>query len=89
MMHAIVAKHAGEGAFQPEEIAILVAAFDSCWQRLQKSGARYGSDRSMQAARERLGKGIIEAARRGERDPHRLCEDAILQMAKADRRGAP
>jgi hypothetical protein len=88
-MRAMVAEYAGEGVFQPEEVAILVLAFDSCWERLQASGVRYGSDRAMQAARERLGRGIIEAARRGERDPHRLCEDAMLQIAKADRRGAP
>ena len=87
-MRAIVARYAGEGAFQPEELAILVAAFDDCWERLQKSGARYESARATEAARERLARGIIEAAKHGERDTHRLCENAMLQMAKADRRGA-
>jgi len=88
-MRAIIAKYTEEGVFQPEEVTILALAFDSCWERLQKSGVRYGSDRATAAARERLGRGIIDAARRGERDPGRLCEDAMLQIAKADRRGGP
>jgi hypothetical protein len=55
-MRTIVGKYAGECVFRPEEVAILVAAFDECWERLQKSGVQYGSDRTMQAARERLGR---------------------------------
>ncbi len=87
-MRTIVGKYAGECVFQPEEVAILVAAFDGCWERLLKSGVQYGSDRAMQATRERLGRSIIEMAKRGERDPDRLCEDAMLHMAKWDRAGA-
>jgi hypothetical protein len=86
-MLQIIAKHAGNAAFDPDEIAILVAAFDACWGRLLKSGVQYGSNHARQAARERLGKGIIESVMHGERDPVRLCEDAFLDMAKSDRRG--
>jgi hypothetical protein len=71
-----------EGVFQPEDVAVLVAAFESCWERFQKSGVSFGSDSAMQKAREQLGKGIIEAAKHGERDPHRLCEDALLHMTQ-------
>ena len=81
-MQNIVAKYAG-GMFSKHEVAILIKAFDQCWEKLEKSGARYGSDRALQTAREQLGKGIIEAAKRGERDPLRLCEDAMLHFAKA------
>jgi hypothetical protein len=88
-MRTMIDEYAGAGVFQPEEVATLVLAFDNCWERLHKSGVRYASDRAMQAARAQLGRGIIEAARRGERDPHRLCEDAMLQIARADRREAP
>ena len=82
----ILAKHDVDTAFQPHEIEILVAAFDGCWERLLNSGVRYGSDQAMQAARERLGKGIIESAKHGERDPVRLCQDAMLHLAQSDRR---
>jgi hypothetical protein len=85
-MLTILAKHNGDTAFLPHEVEILVAAFDGCWERLLGSGVQYGSDRAMQAARERLGKGIIESAKHGERDPVRLCQDAMLYMAQSDRR---
>src|SRR5207244_268380 len=84
-MLQIIGKHAENTAFQPEEVAILVAAFDGCWNRLLKSGVQYGSERAMQAARERLGEGIIQAAKGGERDPGQLCQDAMLYVAKSDR----
>ena len=71
------------GVFRPEEIAILVGAFDEAWDRLLKSGARYGSEYSIERARAELGRSIIEAAKLGERDPHRLCEDAFLFMTKS------
>ena len=87
-MLEFVQRYADQGVFRPEEITLLVRVFDNCWGQLVKSGVRYGSDRAMQVAREQLGKSIIEAARLGERDPHRLCEDAILCMAKSCRRNA-
>ena len=58
------------------------------WERYLQSGACFGSDRAMQKAREQLGKGIIEAAKRGERDQRRLCEDALLHVAQLARRDA-
>ena len=49
-----------EGVFQPEEVTILIAAFDCCWERFQQSGIRFGSERAMQGAREQVGKGITQ-----------------------------
>src|SRR5437899_4513551 len=54
-----VQRYADQGVFRPEEITLLVRVFDNCWERLVKSGVRYGSDRAMQVAREQLGKSII------------------------------
>jgi hypothetical protein len=58
------------GAFGPEEIRILVTAFDDAWQRLQKCGVRIEAGRETEFAREWLAKSIIELAELGERDPH-------------------
>ena len=87
-MLKIVKQHAN-GVFKPDEVSLLVAAFDDCWRRFQKSGARFGSERAMQRAREQLGKSMIEAAMLGERDPRRLCEDAMLHMAQSSIRDVP
>jgi hypothetical protein len=37
-MLQLIKKHAPDGAFGPEDIRILVAAFEDAWQRRQKSG---------------------------------------------------
>jgi hypothetical protein len=84
-MLRILDRHA-KGVFDPVEATVLVAAFDQAWERLERSGARYGSDRVKEAARQQLGKCIIEIAKSGERDPKILCEDALLLMAKESRR---
>jgi hypothetical protein len=86
-MLKIIERHA-QGAFSSEDVAILIRAFDACWDRFLQSGARFGSDRAMELARERLAKGIIESAKAGERDPQRLCEDALLHMTQTARRPA-
>jgi len=82
-MLQIIKEYADGGAFQPEEVAILVAAFDDAWQRLSKSGAQFDSDRAVRATREQLGKRIIEMAKRGERDPRRLRDDALQHIAES------
>ena len=40
-MLQIFEKYAGKGAFQPEELFILVAAFDDAWKRLENSGVDF------------------------------------------------
>jgi hypothetical protein len=83
-MRRIVESYAGESVFQPEDVAILIAAFDLCWEQFQKSGVQFDSDLEMQTAAEQLARSIIQAASQGERDTRRLCEDAILFMTKSD-----
>jgi hypothetical protein len=77
------------GVFDLEEITVLAAAFDEAWERLEKSGIRYASASAKEQARQQVGKAIIYAAKLGERDPHKLCENALLFLAQANRRDAP
>lgn len=77
------------GVFGPEEITVLVAAFDEAWDRLEKSGARYELASAKERARQQLATRIVEMAKLGERDPRKLCEDALLFLAQINRRDAP
>jgi hypothetical protein len=56
-------KYAG-GVFNPDDVRILVAAFDNAWQSLLASGITFESDRESKAVRDRLAKYIIEQAHR-------------------------
>jgi hypothetical protein len=82
-MLQIFEKYAGKGAFQPEELLILVAAFDDAWKRLENSGVRFDSNYQREQARNTLGKFIIEGAKKGERDKHRLIDNALLFYGKS------
>jgi hypothetical protein len=53
-------------AFDPDEIRILVAAFDKAWESVQASGAIFDTDTKAESARAILAKHIIEAAKHGE-----------------------
>ena len=81
-------KYAG-GAFNPDEVRILVAAFDDAWRALLASGATFESDRESKAVRDTLAKYIIEQARYGERDRRRLRDGALLQYAQSKLRDKP
>ncbi len=63
-MQGFLAEH--PGAFDPNEIRILVAAFDRAWESVQASGAISGAE--AESARAVLAKHIIAAAKDGERD---------------------
>ena len=78
-MLTFIEENAPAGVFLPEDVRILVAAFDDAWARLLKSGAKFEGDRQTEAARERLAKSIIDMAMRGERDQRRLADDALLK----------
>jgi len=71
------------GVFSPEDVRILVAAFDGAWRSLLASGMIFESDRESEAARDSLAKHIIEQARYGERDQGRLRDGALLQYAQS------
>jgi hypothetical protein len=65
-MRGFLAEHSG--VFDPDEIRILVTAFDKAWETVQASGAIFDTDTKIQLARATLAKHIIEAAKQGERD---------------------
>jgi hypothetical protein len=87
-MLSAIDKYAG-GVFQPDDVRILVAAFDSAWRSLLASGITFESDRELQAVRDRLAKYIIEQARYGERDQRRLRDGALLQYAQSKLKSKP
>jgi hypothetical protein len=64
-------------SFDPEEIKILVAAFDEAWEAVKSSGGTLSRSPYARPIREVLAKRIIETARRGQSNPHSLCEDAV------------
>jgi hypothetical protein len=81
-------KEDGGAAFDPEAVRILVAAFDDAWKSVQGSGITFTSDLQADATREILALCIIDMARRGERDVRRLCENALLHLAKSNLRSS-
>lgn len=81
-------KEDGGAAFDPEAVRILVAAFDDAWRSVQDSGITFTSDLQADATREILALCIIDMARRGERDVHRLREYALLHLTKSNLRGS-
>ena len=77
------------GVFSPDDVRILVAAFDGAWRSLLASGMIFESDRESEAARDSLAKHIIEQARYGERDQRRLRDGAVLQCALSKLKSKP
>jgi hypothetical protein len=79
-MHGFIKRFA-DGVFYPEEVAILTAAFDDAWGKLQASRAPFADETYASAAREVLAKQIIMAAQRGGRNPRHLSRDALLPFS--------
>ena len=71
-----------DGAFDPESIRVMTAAFEDAWQSLPTAEVRFESDQR-DAVRDLLARGIIEAAQLGERDRRRLRDAALARLAKA------
>jgi hypothetical protein len=82
-MRKLIKKLGAEGVFDPETVQILVDAFEECWKSVQAEGAAFAKGKDPAAARELLAKHLIETAKSGERDPRKLCEEALLQLARA------
>jgi hypothetical protein len=83
-MRGFLAEHSG--VFAPDEIRILVTAFDKAWEAIQASGAIFDTDAKIQLARATLAKHIIEAAKQGERDQGRLRDGALVALAQSNLR---
>ena len=69
--------------FEPDEVQILLAAFDKAWEAVQASGVRYPEAKAEQV-RAILAKHIIAAAMEGERDVGRLRDGALLALAQSN-----
>ena len=87
-MLQLLAKHALAGAFDDNEVRILVEAFEQAWKAVEDSGAPFGSEDHVSATRERLALRIIEIAQLGERDLNRLRDDALLYLARINLKSA-
>jgi len=74
------------GRFDPEAVRVLTTALDEAWQSLLTADADFRSRGHAEAMRELLALRIIEMATLGERDPHRLREDALLHLAQSNKR---
>ena len=83
-MLQLLAKHALAGAFDDNEVQILVVALDLAWKAVQDSGAPLASEGYATATRELLALRIIEIAQLGERDPSRLRDDALLYLTRTN-----
>jgi hypothetical protein len=68
-MRGFLKEHSG--VFGPDEVHILLAAFDKAWEAVQASRVRYPEDK-VELVRAILAKHIIAAAKDGERDHGRL-----------------
>lgn len=78
-MREFLAEHLG--VFDPEDIRILVRAFDKAWEAVQASGAVFGTKAKADMARAILAKHIIAAAKEGDLDEERLRDGALVVLA--------
>ena len=85
-MRGFLAKHLG--VFDPDDIRILVGAFDKAWEAVQASGEVFDSKARVDTARAILAKHIIAAAKDGERDEGRLHDGALVALAQSTVRSA-
>ena len=79
-MHDFIKGSEAEGAFDPDQIRILVGAFEDAWNILLTSAGPFSEQRNRQRAREILAKQIIDLARTDEWDRHKLTESALLKL---------
>jgi hypothetical protein len=86
-MHGFLAEYSG--AFDPDEVRTLVAAFEKAWSSVQVSGAIFDTNAKAESARAILAKHIIEAAKQGERDQGRLRDGALVALALSNLRSVP
>jgi hypothetical protein len=64
--------------FDPETITILVEALEGAWTTIQSSGTHL--DGREDDARDAIAKYIVELALKGERDPQRLIDGALIRF---------
>jgi hypothetical protein len=86
-MREFLAEHLG--VFDPEDIRILVRAFDQAWEAVQASGAVFETKAKGDMARAILAKHIIAAAKEGELDEERLRDGALVVLAHSNLPATP
>jgi hypothetical protein len=86
-MRGFLADHLG--VFDPDDISILVAAFDKAWEAVQASGVIFDTKAKADAARAILAKHIIAAAKDGEYDEGRLRDGALVALAQSNLQTTP
>src|SRR5262245_52005330 len=70
-------------AFDSETTELLGAAFEAAWEKLNTSGSALAEGSEAALTRELLAKRIIELAKRGERNPDRLVENALDYVVRS------
>ena len=70
--------------FDPEDIRILIRAFDQAWEAVQASGVVFETKAKADMARAILAKHIIAAAKEGELDEERLRDGALVVLAHSN-----
>ena len=70
-------------AFDSEDTELLGAAFEAAWEKLKTAGSALAEGAEAALTRELLAKRIIEIAKRGERNPGRLVENALDHLARS------
>jgi len=68
--------------FDPGLADTMGAAFDNAWQSFEKMGVGL-AEADREYARESLAMRIIATAQCGERNPIRLCDDALAHLTQA------
>jgi hypothetical protein len=81
-MRTFLAEHLG--VFDPDDVRILVAAFDKAWENVQASRVTFDTKAKADLARAILAKHIIAAAKDGEFDQDRLRDGALVALAQAN-----
>jgi hypothetical protein len=72
-----------DAAFDSETTELLGAAFEAAWEKVNGAGSALAKGPEAALTREALAKRIIELAKRGERDPDRLVENALDYLARS------
>ncbi len=83
-MLSLVRRLGADGAFDPETIQILVAAFDAALDSVQTSGSPFASEKNIEITRRILAKSIIQSAKHRERNQHLLTQSALFILAKTN-----
>ena len=71
-----------QGMFNPEEVSILTTVFDEAWKTVQGGAGAAALHGETQAMREGIARRIIALALLGERDPSRLRDEALRDLAQ-------